>query len=101
MTKTSIILSIRPEHAARIYNGTKRFELRKILPRASFNHVFLYENGSVGITGSFEVGQILHMCIQDLWKAVGFEATSKERFFTYFRDYQKGYAIEVRNPVRF
>lgn len=72
-----------------------------MLPRTSFSHVFLYENGSVGITGCFDVGQILHMDIRQLWKAVGFEATSKERFFSYFRDHEKGYAIEVRNPIRF
>lgn len=97
----SIILSIHPEHAARIYKGAKRFELRKMLPKAPFSRVYLYENGSVGITGYFDVGNILHEDIDELWKEVGFEATSRERFFKYFSGKKKGYAIEVRNPVRF
>jgi len=72
-----------------------------MLPKVPFSRVYLYENGSVGITGYFDVGYILHECIETLWKAVGFEATSRERFFKYFSGKSKGYAIEVRGPVRF
>ena len=97
----ALLLSIRPEHAHRIFSGSKRFELRKVLPVTDFNRVFLYETGGKGIVGWFDVGEIIRQPIDELWKTVGNAATSHDRFFAYFSTAREGYAIAIRNARRF
>lgn len=97
----ALLLSIRPEHAQRIFEGAKRYELRKVLPSTPFRRVFLYETGGSGIVGSFDVGKIIRKPIDELWATVGDAATSRERFYSYFASVPIGTAIEARNPVKF
>ncbi len=98
---SALLLSIRPEHTHRIFAGSKHFELRKVIPLADFNRVYLYETGGTGIVGWFDVGQIIKEPIHKLWKTVGTAATSRKRFDAYFASSQQGYAIEIRNPHTF
>lgn len=97
----AILLSIRPEHAERIFQGSKRYELRKVLPAFQFGRVYLYETGGRGVVGSFDVGSVIRRKVDPLWKITGNAATTRERFYSYFGKLDRGYAIEVRNPVRF
>ena len=96
-----IILSIRREHAQRIFEGSKLFELRKSLPTDSFRRVYLYETGGGGIIGCFDPVRILRDKKELLWDKVNFKATTRSRFDRYFENYSEGCAIEVSNPVRF
>lgn len=99
-TKTALLLSIRPEHSHRIFAGSKRFELRKVIPAEPFKRVFLYETGGAGIVGWFDVGRIVKQPIASLWKTVGTAATSYERFLSYFASVKEGFAITILNPHR-
>lgn len=96
-----LLLSIRPEHADRIFVGSKHFELRKVLPARPIRRVFLYVSGTNGVVGGFDAHKVIHERIDKLWRMVGTRATSEERFFAYFAKSPKGYAIEIANPVRF
>lgn len=96
-----LLLSIRPLPAERILRGEKHFELRKALPKRPFSRVFLYESGGRGIVGCFDAGEVLQTPVEDLWEEVGERAATKERFDAYFKGWKKGYAIEVRSPVKF
>lgn len=99
--ETELLLSIRPEHAERIFQRTKRYELRKVLPSFDFTRVFLCETGGQGVVGCFDVGSVICKTIDRLWRLVGNAATTRRRFYDYFASATRGYAIEVRNPVRF
>lgn len=96
-----ILLSIHEIHAERIFAGEKLYELRKILPKEGFERVFLYQSGGKGLVGTFEVEAILSSSPKKLWTTVKDKATSRERFFSYFAQRELGYAIEVKNPLKF
>src|SRR5574341_353365 len=96
-----LLLSIRREHAEKIFLGEKLYELRKVLPRDSFGRVYLYESGGGGVVGYFEPGRILRKPVDELWQSVGEAATSQDRFRQYFANVHVGVAIEVVDPVRF
>jgi predicted transcriptional regulator/RimJ/RimL family protein N-acetyltransferase len=100
-SRTALLLSIRPQHANRIFEGSKHFELRKVLPKASFSRVFLFETGGTGIVGWFDVADIIREPIGKLWGMVGTAATTKEAFFSYFSNIQEGYAIKIKGARRF
>jgi predicted transcriptional regulator len=69
-----LLLSIRAEHASRIFAGSKSFELRKSLPRASFSVVYLIESGGRGVIGAFTAGKVLRKPVGELWELVGYRA---------------------------
>jgi len=97
----SLLLSIRPQHANRIFEGSKHYELRKVLPKARFARVFLYETGGAGIVGWFDVADVLRKPIDELWNTVGTAATTREAFYTYFAPVEEGYAIKIREAYKF
>ena len=94
-----VLLSIKPEFALKIFEGTKRYEYRRsIFKRGGVGKIVVYASDPIKrVIGEFEIGGILHEEPQSLWdKTKTHAGISKERFFEYFRDKQKGYAIEVK-----
>lgn len=96
-----LILSIQNLHAERIFKGVKLFELRKILPKKGFDRVYLYETGGRGIVGCFDAEPPIKAEVDKLWEIVGEKATSRDRFLTYFANSKSGYAIPIRNAIKF
>ena len=99
--RNALVLSIRREHAARIFEGSKQFELRKSLPTCEFHRVYLYESGGGGMIGSFDPKRVIRDAKDALWTQVNYKATTSERFNRYFENRSTGCAIEVTKPVRF
>ncbi|MBI5585828.1 MAG: ASCH domain-containing protein [Deltaproteobacteria bacterium] len=94
-----VLLSIKPEFALKIFEGTKRYEYRRsIFKRGGVRKIVVYASDPIKkIVGEFEIGGILHEEPQSLWDKTKIHAgISKDRFFEYFRDKPKGYAIEVK-----
>lgn len=96
-----LILSIRREHAQRILEGSKIFELRKTLPTREFKRIYMYETGGGGIVGCFDPLRIIREKKGALWNEVNYQATTRTRFDNYFKRSTDGFAIEVTKPVRF
>jgi predicted transcriptional regulator/RimJ/RimL family protein N-acetyltransferase len=101
MPKRDLILAIKPIHAARIFQGTKQFELRKRLPQYPIHRVFLYESGGGGIIGFFKPQEIISGPIDKLWEFAGERGASRERFYKYFEGRLIGFAIKIKNPLKF
>lgn len=99
-----VLLSIKPEFAERILNGEKKFEFRKTLfKNEKVTTVVIYATMPTGkVVGEFEVGPILKDCPSTLWRRTKeFSGISKEFFEAYFQGHSSGYAISVRNAVRY
>ena len=103
-----VLLSIKPEFALKIFNGSKRYEFRRaIFKNRNVDRVIVYaSNPTKLIIGEFEIEDIIHDELPDLWaKTKSRAGISKKRFFDYFINRCKGYAIEVKttrmydNPV--
>lgn len=93
-----ILLSIKPEFVEKIFNGTKRYEYRKIrFKREPIRTVVVYSTYPVGqIVGEFEIEQILCEHPQHLWEttqhAAGIDASG---FQDYFDGYELAVAIKI------
>ena len=103
-----VLLSIKPEFALKIFDGSKRYEFRRaIFKNRNIDRVIVYaSNPTKLIIGEFEIEDIIHDELPDLWaKTKNHAGISKKRFFDYFINRSKGYAIEVKttrmydNPV--
>lgn len=95
----NILLSIKPEFALRILDGSKMYEYRRaIFKNQEVSRVIVYASNPVKqIIGEFVIDDILHEDPQSLWvKTKRHAGISEKRFFDYFRNKTKGYAIKVK-----
>ena len=96
----NVLLSIRPKYAEAITEGRKSFEFRKsIFKHHCIERVYLYATRPVSkVVGSFRVGEIISREPRLLWEELGrFSGVSSTEFFTYFKDNDIGFAIEIRD----
>ena len=101
MTSDLLLLTIRPEHAAQIYSGQKRAELRKSFP-ANARIVFLYETEPVGaITGAFTVLKALQASVSQAVELAAEHGVDPDRAETYYGDRDKGWVVRIGLSVRF
>jgi predicted transcriptional regulator len=94
-----VLLSIKPEFALKIFDGSKKYEYRRaIFKNQEVSRVIVYASEPIKqIIGEFEIEDILHEEPKSLWvKTKRHAGISEKRFFAYFTSKSKGYAIKVK-----
>jgi type I restriction enzyme S subunit len=95
-----VLLSIKPEFAEKILDGTKRYEFRKtrFSDPSAVETIYLYASSPAQrIVGAFSMGELISDTPADLWRKYGHSSgiTDRSRFMTYFENSEEGHAIEV------
>jgi predicted transcriptional regulator len=99
-----VVLSIKPEFANKIFDGSKRFEFRKtIFKNEKIKSVLVYSSSPVQkVIGEFQIEQIIKHDLDTLWNLTKeYSGISKEYFYEYFADRDHGFAIQVKKKTRF
>lgn len=99
-----IILSIKPEFAEKIFDGSKKFEFRRaIYKNKDVKKVIVYASSPVKkVIGEFEVESILNYDLQTLWSLTkDFSGISSDYFYQYFDKKKSGFAIKIKNSKRY
>jgi predicted transcriptional regulator len=94
----SLLLSIRPEHANKIFNGSKKVELRRVKPKLSKSDtVLIYVSSPVkALMGGFEVDEVIEGAPDDIWCQVKeIAGITKDEFQKYFAGTNKAFAIMI------
>ena len=94
-----VLLSIKPEFALKIFDGSKKYEYRRaIFKNQEVSRVIVYACDPIKqVIGEFEIEDILHEEPESLWvKTKHHAGISEKRFFDYFTNKSKGYAIKVK-----
>ena len=95
--ESTIILSIQPEHAAKIFSGLKKVELRRIRPKnlRAGGVALIYVTSPVrSLTGAFKITSVIEKPLTELWKMVQKKAGLTYREFKqYYQGVSKGTAI--------
>jgi predicted transcriptional regulator len=100
----SVLLSIKPEFAEKIFTGLKTFEFRRVIFKSpSVSRVVVYASSPIQrVIGEFQIGEILSLRKRRLWeeteKGSGIE---KSYFDKYFSGKESGFAIQIRSPRRY
>ena len=100
----SVLLSIKPEFAEKIFSGIKTFEFRRVIFKSrSVSRVVVYASSPVQrVIGEFEVDGILSLAKQNLWKETEKGSGIAKSFFDqYFKGKDAGFAIRIRSPKRY
>lgn len=110
MSGNSIILSIRPEFAQKIFEGMKQVELRRICPKqiGQGTLVLVYVSAPVqALFGAFKVDYVIKKPLQELWMLVRERAgVTRQEFNAYFQGVSSGIGIffsevwTLENPIK-
>lgn len=103
MSSNTVLISIRPEYAERIFKGEKRYEFRKQKFRRPIKKVLMYSTKPVGeIAGFFTCSKILNGSPLRIWKLCSkFAGVSEEEFFDYFNGRDVAYALKIERVKKF
>ena len=104
MNQQAVLMSIKPQYADLIFEGTKTIELRRRCPKVAIGDLILvYVSGPrMALVGAFEVGGIIEgppalVCGDWLAKA----CVTREVFMTYFTGCDQAYGIEIKRSWQF
>ena len=99
-----VLLSIKPEFANLIFEGSKRFEFRKsIFKNNDIKTVVVYASSPVQkVIGEFEIEHIISDDLDSLWaKTKKFAGISRAYFDEYFVDKEIGFAIKIKKTKKY
>lgn len=99
-----VMLSIKPEFADKIFNGSKKFEFRRsIFKNQNVKKVIVYASSPVQkVVGEFEIDQIINLELNALWeKTSRYSGISEDYFYQYFGDKEQGYAIKIKKVKKY
>ncbi len=92
-------MSIRPQYANKIFDGTKTVELRRIKPKMldSGDLIFVYVSSPVkALAGAFRVASVVEKKLEPLWRAVkDYAGVTRVEFFNYYEGVNSGVAIFI------
>jgi predicted transcriptional regulator len=100
MANNAILMSIRPRYAAKIFDGSKTVELRRIRPKmlAPDDLILVYVSAPVkSLVGVFKVALIMEKTIEPLWKSVrNYAGVTRTEFLSYYEGVETGVAIFIK-----
>ena len=101
--KATLLISIKPKFAERIFAGTKKVELRRKCPRLSGgDRVMVYISSPIkALAGQFTVERLLQASPDELWTTIKDTAgVTRDEFDKYYRGTDIGYAIFLSESTR-
>lgn len=99
-----VLLSIKPEFAEKIFEGSKMFEYRKtIFKNPDIKKVIVYASSPLQLViGEFEIEHIINSDINNLWEQTSKgSGITKAFFLNYFNNKKTGYAIKIKSVKRY
>jgi len=99
MSSGILLISIRPEHAAKIFDGSKKVELRRVRPKVtSGDVVFVYVSAPVkALVGAFYVEKVVEASPRMLWGQVkDIAGINRARFDDYYNGAINAFGIFVQ-----
>jgi predicted transcriptional regulator len=99
-----VLLSIKPEFADKIFNGTKKYEFRKsVFKNKNVDTVVVYASSPWKyIIGEFKIETILSDSVDRIWEQTHESSGISEDFYRmYFANKTSAYAIKIGSVKKF
>jgi len=99
-----VLLSIKPEFAHKIFDGTKRFEYRRVIfKNPKIKKIVVYASAPISkVIGEFDIEEVLSDEPKSLWNDTkNYSGISKSYFEKYFQGKDVGFAIKVKRTKKY
>lgn len=100
----AVLLSIKPEFAHKIFEGSKKYEFRKqVFKDLSVKKVIVYSSSpEQKVIGEFEIETILSDTPNNIWiQTKLYSGISQEFYDEYFKGRDNAYAIKVASTKKY
>lgn len=107
MANKTALMSIMTKHSKKIFEGTKKWEFRKLPPRIGVGdnlEIVVYSSKiEKSIVGKFKAGRILYCSLDELMRITGYEndIEAVKWFSSYYKGKEFCSAIEILNPTKY
>jgi len=94
----TILLSIKPQFASKIFDGSKKYEFRKtIFKRNDVRNAIVYVSSPIQrVIGEFEIDGIISDTIKNVWKKTSkFSGITQKYYESYFCNKNMAHAIKI------
>lgn len=99
-----VLLSIKPEFALKIFEGSKKYEFRRTLfKNKEVKKVVVYASAPISrVIGEFDIETVIQKDIEELWEETKeFSGISEDYYLSYFDGKEEGFAIKVKEPKKY
>lgn len=99
-----VLLSIKPEFAYKIFDGTKRYEFRRSLfKNKDVKKIIVYASSPVSrVIGEFDIDLVIKKDIDQLWADTKeYSGITKDFYESYFQGKEEGFAIKVKSYTKY
>ncbi len=99
----NMLISINPEHVENIFNGSKKYEYRKIRCKQDIDKIIIYSTYPImKIVGEARVEEILEDSPDNIWKETKRYSGIDLKFYQeYFKDRNKAIAYKLTNIKKY
>ncbi len=99
-----VVLSIKPEFAFKIFDGSKKYEFRKsIFKNDKVKSIIVYASSPVQqVIGEFEIEEVLNYDLETLWDLTQeYSGITEDFYYKYFANKHEGFAIKIKNTIKY
>ena len=99
----NMLISINPQHVENIFNGSKKYEYRKIRCKKDINKIIIYSTYPImKIVGEAEVEKILEDSPDNIWRQTkNYSGIDIDFYHQYFKDRSKAIAYKLTNTKKY
>jgi predicted transcriptional regulator len=100
----TVLLSIKPEFAFKIFEGSKKYEFRKtIFKRNNVKKIVVYASSPIQqVIGEFEIEEIISDTLKNVWKKTSeYSGITKKFYESYFCNRNTAYAIKIGRKKKY
>lgn len=99
----NMLISINPEHVENIFNGSKKYEYRKIRCKQDIDKIIIYSTYPImKVVGEAKVEEILEDSPDNIWEETKKYSGIDLKFYQkYFKDRSKAIAYKLTNIKKY
>ena len=99
----NMLISINPEHVENIFNGSKKYEYRKIRCKQDIDKIIIYSTYPImKVVGEAKVEKILEDSPDNIWEETKKYSGIDLKFYQkYFKDRSKAIAYKLTNIKKY
>ena len=99
----NMLISINPEHVENIFNGSKKYEYRKIRCKQDIDKIIIYSTYPImKVVGEAKIEKILEDSPDNIWKETkNYSGIDLNFYQKYFQDKSKAIAYKLTNIKKY
>ena len=100
---STILMSIKPEYVNKIFNGSKKYEYRKIKCKNDPDRIIVYSSYPIKkVIGELIIEEVLYDDKEIIWKKTNeYGGIEKKKYDEYFKNKEYAIAYKIKEYIKY